>query len=85
MRVADRDRTAGGEGTDGLVRRSTDIAAHRALQGTFALWQDGRAAAERGWIIEATTHAPPRIAVGKAIRNAVLTGVITVIYVRDPT
>jgi hypothetical protein len=52
---------------------------------TFAAWQDGHAAAERGWIIEATTHAPPRIAVGKAIRNAVLTGVITVIYVRDPT
>ena len=65
---------------------------------TYAAWKDGRAAAEKGWTVEAMTQAPTRVAVGKTIRNAVLTGgisllgghraqksgVVTVTYVRDP-
>jgi len=64
----------------------------------YAAWKDGRAAAEQGWTVEAMAQAPPRVAVGTTIRNAVLTGgisllgghrahksgVVTVIYVRDP-
>jgi hypothetical protein len=64
---------------------------------TYAAWKDGRAAAVKGWTVTTMTRAPTRVAIGKTIRNAVLTagislrggkrarkaGVITVTYARD--
>ncbi len=64
----------------------------------YTAWQEGRASAEQGWTVVAMIRAPSHIAVGKTIRNAVLSGgmsllggkraqksgVVTVTYVRNP-
>lgn len=63
----------------------------------YAAWKEEHAAAEKGWILQTTMTAPTRIAVGKTIRNAILTagfsllggkrihksGTVTVTYVRN--
>ncbi len=46
---------------------------------TYAAWKDERNAAEYGWTAHARTRAPRRVAIGKTIRNAVLTGGISLI------
>ncbi len=46
---------------------------------TYAAWKEGRAAAVRGWAVHGMTRAPRRVAVGKTIRNAVLTGGISLL------
>ena len=48
-------------------------------ENTFRAWCEERAAAAQGWRTVAITKGPPRVAVGRTIRNALLTGGITLL------
>lgn len=61
-----------------------------------AAWNEGREAAEKGWEVKEATQGHPRVAVGRAIRNGILTagigllrgrprkgGTVTVTYIRS--
>src|SRR5436309_3174599 len=41
-----------------------------------AAWKEGNEAAKLGWTVKETTEAPPTVAVGRAIRNGILIGLL---------
>lgn len=76
------------------TKKRTHVAHYK---NAHAAWKEGNEAAKKGWEVTERTQAPTRVAVGRAIRNGILTagvgllrgrprkgGAITVTYARRP-